>query len=138
MKETLKADPVMYCHGMHEWAMQYWPERAQPPPSGKYHQHLPLRVSRYVVNAAVERRGISCTHVDALRYFAPAAGPMNHHGHILERQKQLELEQPSCVHAHMDLLKIALMLDRFCEPCLLQDVLEVALVARTLDAAASP
>jgi hypothetical protein len=138
LRQTLKADPVMYCHGMHEWAMQYWPEGAPPPPSAKYQQHLPLRVSRDVVNAAVERRGISCTHVDALRYFAPAAGPLNHHGHILERQKQLELEQPACVHAHMDLLKIALKLDPFCDPCLLQDVLEVALAARTLDVAASP
>ena len=138
VRQTLKAEPVLYCHGMHEWAMQYWPEGAPPPPSAKYQQHLPLRVSREVVNAAVERRGISCTHVDALRYFAPAAGPLNHHGHILERQKQLELEQPACVHAQMDLLKMALKLDPYCDPLLLQDILEIALAARTLDVAASP
>ena len=138
LQQTLKADPVLYCHGMHEWAMQYWPMDEPPPPSGKYQQHLSLRVSREVLNAAVERRGISCTHVDALRYFAPAAGPLNHHGYQLERRKQLELEQPACVHAHMDLLKIALKLGAFCDPCLLVQVLEVALMSRTLDIAASP
>ena len=138
LKQTLKAEPVLHCHGMHEWAMQYWPEGAAPPPSAKYQQHLPLRVSREVVNAAVERRGISCTHVDALRYFAPAAGPLNHHGHSLQREKQLELEQPACVHAQMDLLKMALKLDPYCDPILLQKVLEVSLAARKLDVAASP
>ena len=28
----------------------------------------------------VERRGVRCTHVDALRFFAPAAGQLNAHG----------------------------------------------------------
>ena len=38
---------------------------------------MPLRVDRATINAAVERKGIHCTHVDALRFFAPAAGPLN-------------------------------------------------------------
>jgi hypothetical protein len=138
IEQTLKADPVIHCHGMHEWAMQYWPEGANPPPSAKYQKHLPLRVSREVINDAVERKGISCTHVDALRYFAPAAGPLNHHGHSLKREQQLELEQPACVHAQMDLLKMALKLVPFCDPILLQNSLEIALDARKLDVAASP
>jgi hypothetical protein len=33
---------------------------------------------------------------DALRFFAPAAGPLNHHGASLERMDQLRLEQPAC------------------------------------------
>lgn len=138
MQQTLKAEPILHCHGLHEWAMQYWPEGADPPPSAKYQQHLPLRVSREVVNKAVERRGISCTHVDALRFFAPAAGPLNHHGHSLKREDQLELEQPACVHTQMDLLKMALKLDAFCDPILLQQILEIAMAARKLDVAASP
>ena len=54
-------------------AMQYHPIGEIEPPSAKYQQHLPLRLSRQTINDTVERRGISCTHVDALRFFAPAA-----------------------------------------------------------------
>ena len=121
-----------------EWAMQYHPIGEIEPPSAKYQQHLPLRVSRQIINDTVERRGISCTHVDALRFFAPAAAPLNHHGATLERVDQLRLEQPGCVHAHMDLLKIILKLQPFCNPLLLQRVLQYALEARKLDVAASP
>ena len=42
------------------------------------------------------------------------------------------------VHAHMDLLKIALRLQPFCNPDLLQRVLKLSLDARRLDVAASP
>jgi len=138
LQQTLRAEPVLHCHGLHEWAMQYWPPGADPPPSQQYQSTLPLRVSQQVINTAVERRGISCTHVDALRYFAPAAGPLNHHGASLERSQQLELEQPGCVHAHMDMLKHILRLSPYCDPTLVQRVLHVAIQARTLDVAASP
>lgn len=138
LQQTLTAEPILHCHGLHEWAMQYHPEGADPPPSAKYQSHLPLRVSRQIINETVERKGISCTHVDALRFFAPAAAPLNHHGSCLERQDQLRLEQPACVHAHMDLLKIALKLMPYCDSQLLGDVLEIALQSRTLDVAASP
>lgn len=138
LQNTAQAEPILHCHGLHEWAMQYQPPGAPPPPSAKYQGHLPLRVDQQVINEAVERKGVSCTHVDALRYFAPAAGPLNHHGFKLERIDQLRLEQPACVHAHMDLLKILLRLQPFCEAELLQRVLEIALKARRLDVAASP
>jgi hypothetical protein len=139
LDSTLQNEPILHCHGLHEWAMQYYPDGAAPPPSAKYQSHsMPLRASREVINKTVERRGISCTHVDALRFFAPAAGPLNHHGSSLLRQDQLKLEQPGCVHAHMDLLKIALKLSPFCDPRLLVETLDVALQARKLDVAASP
>ena len=138
METTLESEPIMHCHGLHEWAMVYHPEGSPPPPSAKYQAHLPLRVSRQVINETVERRGISCTHVDALRFFAPAAGPLNHHGSSLERIDQIRLEQKACVHAHMDLLKIALKLQPFIGTDLLGDVLEMAIKARTLDVEASP
>ncbi|KAL3902865.1 MAG: hypothetical protein SGARI_005641 [Bacillariaceae sp.] len=118
--------------------MQYWPEGSDPPPSARYQRHLQLRVPRKVINETVERKGVSCTHVDALRFFAPAAAPLNHHGSSLERMDQLRLEQPACVHAHMDLLKIALKLRPYCDPDLLVDVLTIALESRTLDVSASP
>lgn len=138
LASTLSAEPVLHCHGLHEWAMQYHPQGAPPPPSGKYQNHLPLRVDRGTINAAVERRGVSCTHVDALRFFAPAAGPLNHHGHALDRTDQLRLEQPACVHAHMDLLKLAMRLQPFVDSALVGDCLEVALASRRLDVEASP
>lgn len=138
LRTTLDSDPVLHCHGLHEWAMLYHPDGAPPPPSASYQKSLPLRVSRSVINNAVERRGIQCTHVDALRFFAPAAGPLNKHGAELARTDQLLLEQKGCVHAHMDLLKIVLKLGGFIDSELLVNVLEVALDSRKLDVAASP
>ncbi|KAG7348045.1 hypothetical protein IV203_016750 [Nitzschia inconspicua] len=138
LEQTLDADPILHCYGLHEWAMQYQPPGAPPPPSEKYQQHLPLRVSRDVLNETVERKGVSCTHVDALRFFADAALPFNQFGGPLSRSYQLRLEQPACVHATMDLLKMTLKLQPFCDATLLQRVLQIALEARRLDVSASP
>eukprot|EP00571_Detonula_confervacea_P001968 CAMPEP_0172319884 /NCGR_PEP_ID=MMETSP1058-20130122/38971_1 /TAXON_ID=83371 /ORGANISM="Detonula confervacea, Strain CCMP 353" /LENGTH=473 /DNA_ID=CAMNT_0013035029 /DNA_START=129 /DNA_END=1547 /DNA_ORIENTATION=- len=138
LQTTMESEPILHCYGLHEWAMQYHPEGSPPPPSAKYQSSLKLRVSREVINEAVERKGIRCTHVDALRFFAPAAGPLNHHGHELERMDQLRLEQKGCVHAHMDLLKIGLKLHGFISSELLLEILELSLAARQLDVEASP
>jgi len=137
LRATLSSQPVLHCFGMHEWAMQYHPPGAPPPPSAKY-QRVPLRVSREVVNRTVERKGVDCTHVDALRFFAPAAGELNRCGPELRREEQVVLEQKGCVHAHMDLLKQTLKLQPFVGAELLGDVLEVAVSARKLDVEASP
>lgn len=75
---------------------------------------------------------------DALRFFAEDALPLNKFGGLLKRDDQAKLEQPACVHAHMDLLKLALKLTPFGDAQLLQSVLEVGLEARKLDVAASP
>jgi hypothetical protein len=138
LQQTLQAEPILHCHGLHEFAMLYQPHGAPKPPSAKYQQHLHLRVGQDVINETVERKGISCTHVDALRFFAPAAGPLNHHGASLERTDQLRLEQPACVHAHMDLLKIGLRLQPFCDAGLMRRILQLSMDARRLDVAASP
>ena len=135
---TEAAPPITSCYGLHEWAMLYHPEGAPEPPSARYQgSALQLRVDRETLNAAVEG-GVSCTHVDALRFFAPAAARHNRHGGRLERIDQLRLEQPGCVHAHMDLLKAALRLSPWLPAELLADALEVAIAARSLDVAASP
>ena len=139
LQQTLTAEPVLHCHGLHEWAMQYQPsDNAPAPPSAKYQAHLPLRVSRQVIADVVERQGIHCTHVDALKYFSPAATLYNHYGASLERLDQLRLEQPACVHAHMDLIKIVLRLQPFVNATLISRVVDLALQARRLDVAASP
>lgn len=137
LETTLNSEPVLHCHGLHEWAMLYHPIESDPPPSAMYQPNLPLRVSTAIINEAVERAGIRCTHVDALRFFAPDALPLNRHTD-LTRMDQLRLEQKGCVHAHMDLLKMALKLSPFVDSKLLGDVLEVALDARKLDVSASP
>eukprot|EP00977_Amphora_coffeiformis_P022815 scaffold11584_cov160-Amphora_coffeaeformis.AAC.1 len=138
LETTLNSEPILHCHGLHEWAMVFHPPGSPPPPSAKYQASLPLRVSREVINETVERKGIHCTHVDALRFFAPAAAPLNHHGASLERIDQIRLEQKACVHAHMDLFKMALKLQPFINANLMADILELAIRARTLDVAASP
>jgi hypothetical protein len=143
LANTLQADPILHCYGLHEWAMQYRPVGAPPPPSGKYQKHLPLRVGQDVLNETVERKGVSCTHIDALRFFTNDALPLNKYGgdpttRPLDRADQRRLEQPACVHAHMDLLKMVLKLQPFCDSNLLVRVLAVALEARKLDVSASP
>ena len=141
MEQTLKAEPILHCYGLHEWAMLYQPEGEPTPLSSQYQAHLPLRCNRREINAVVERKSkLSCTHYDALRFFAPAARPRNAYGSVddLRRYDQLRLEQPACVHVQMDLLKAVLRLQPFCSSDLVERALDVALDARRLDVAASP
>jgi len=138
LETTLHSEPILHCHGLHEFAMMYHPPGSPPPPSAKYQASLPLRLSREVINETVERKGIHCTHVDALRFFAPDAAPLNHHGASLQRIDQIRLEQKACVHAHMDLFKIALKLQPYIDADLMVDILQLSIRARTLDVAASP
>ena len=138
---TTKAEPIMHCHGLHEWAMQYQPVGQAPPPSAKHQSHLSLRVDRVTINAAVERRGVPCSHVDALRFFAPAARTWSQYGEYgvsVSRADQPRLEQPGCVHANMDLLKYALRIAPWVDGDVVGDALQIALEARKLDIAASP
>lgn len=150
LRQTLESEPNFYCHNLHEWAMQYHPfyddeddgvSMMAPPPSAKYQAHLPMRVDRTTINQVVEGQNLHCTHLDAFRYFAPAARGLNHPAitnRLLSRKDQLPLEQPACVHANMDLIKMALKLQPFLSSSLLSDALAIALRARRLDVAASP
>lgn len=145
MQRTLEADPVLYCYNLHEWSMQYQPTPDAPtPPSAKYQAHIPLRVSREVIQRTVERRGTHCTHAHALTYFSPSALPLNTPPAIPKSQI-LSYEQPACVHAHMDLLQYAVRLGPFLSSSndtddqpLLPSILQFVLQARELDVAASP
>lgn len=116
------------CLGLHEWAMVY---RQQA------HRHpLPLRLGQAGTDAVVEAHPVRCTHYDAVRFFTPAARPLNRLQP--ERATQLDLEQPGCLHANMDLVKVALKLGPACPGELLLDCLELARDIRVLDMAASP
>lgn len=149
--------------------MLYRPTPDSPPPSSlQYQAHLPLRISQDIINEQVERKGVRCTHLDALRFFAPEARKWNHYGRLSEegeeekgynldntlqpsspltltssstrltRNDQLHLEQKGCLHANMDLFKMAVRLQPFISSELLVETLIVALQARTLDVEASP
>ncbi|KQO38760.1 hypothetical protein [Aeromicrobium sp. Leaf245] len=116
------------CFGLHEWAMVY---RAEQP-----RHDLPLRLGRSGTDAVVESHPLGCTHVDAFRFFTPQAAPLN--AQHLGREHQLDQEQPGCLHANMDLYRIAFRLLPFVESTVVLDAFELALEIRAVDMQASP
>jgi hypothetical protein len=123
------ARPAQYgCFGLHEWAMVYR--------GGRRHADWPLRLGQAGTDAVVEASAIRCSHYDAFRFFTPAAVPLN----VLQptRELRLELEQPGCLHANMDLYKWAYKLSPWVESELVADCFELAWRVRVLDMRASP
>ncbi len=117
------------CFGLHEWAMVYR--------EGDEHRHpLPLRLGSAGTDAVVESHRIRCTHFDAYRFFTPEAVELN----TLRptRATQVDLEQPGCLHAGMDVYKWATKLGPVVPGDLLLDCFELARDIRTLDMRASP
>lgn len=119
------------CFGMHEWAMVY-----RLDPAELRHTGLPLRLGRDETDAVVEAHDIACTHIDAYRFFTPAAVPRNRFAPT--RETQPDLEQGGCLHAGMDLYKWAAKLGPAVEGELLLDAFELARDIRVLDMRASP
>ncbi|MFC8191861.1 3-methyladenine DNA glycosylase [Cellulomonas sp. NPDC057328] len=118
------------CFGLHEWAMVYREADDE-------HRHpLPLRLGRDGTDAVVEAHRIRCTHVDAFRFFTPAAAPRN----TLQptRATQVALEQPGCLHANMDVYKWCLKLGPAVPGDLLLDAFDLARDIRVVDMCASP
>jgi hypothetical protein len=101
------------------------------------HRHaLPLRLGRAGTDAVVEAHPVRCTHFDAFRFFTPAAAPLNRLRPT--RATQVDLEQPGCLHASMDLHKWALKLGPAVPGDLALDCFELAREVRRLDMQASP
>jgi hypothetical protein len=117
------------CFGLHEWAMVY---RSDAPRHGV----VPLRLGRDGTDAVVESMPVTCTHYDAYRFFTAAARPRNTLAPT--RRTQVELEQPGCLHATMDLYKWAYKLAPACPSELLADCFALAVEVRELDMRASP
>src|SRR3954447_4866025 len=116
------------CFGLHEWAMVYRaPELRHP---------VPLRLGAAGTDAVVEAHRIRCSHYDAYRFFTHAAGPRN----VLRptREATVDLEQPGCLHATMDLYKWAYKLLPAVPSELVTDAFELARDIRELDMRASP
>lgn len=103
---------------------------------GVRHEAWPLRLGQSGTNAVVERHQIRCSHFDAFRFFTGDAVPRN----ALQpsRGRQLELEQPGCLHANMDLYKWAYKLSPIVPSELVVDAFELVREIRELDMRASP
>jgi hypothetical protein len=100
------------------------------------HADWPLRLGRAGTDAVVEAHRIRCSHYDAYRFYTPPARSLN----LLQpgRDTQVELEQPGCLHAGMDLYKWAYKLAPALPSELVMDSFDLAREIRELDMRASP
>lgn len=119
------------CFGLHEWAMVY-----QSRQHGQLHDQVPLRLGAEGTDDVVEQLNIRCTHYDAFRFYTPSARPLNRWQPT--RESQVELEQPGCLHANMDLYKWAYKLVPAVGSDLLLECFDLAWRIRELDMRASP
>ena len=128
---TLDRPASFGCFGLHEWAMLHHVDQA-----GVRHNDWPLRLGRAGTDAVVESHQVTCSHVDAFRFFTPTARPLN----TLQptRERQTELEQAGCLHAGMDCYKWAYQLVPLVPSELVMDCFDLARDIRVLDMRASP
>jgi hypothetical protein len=119
------------CFGLHEWAMVY---RLRP--GEQRHEDWPLRLTQQETDAVVESHPVRCTHFDAFRFFTPPARGLN--AVQPSRARQVELEQPGCLHATMDLYKLSYKLTPAVPSCLVARCFALAREVRELDMRASP
>ncbi|MEZ0340929.1 3-methyladenine DNA glycosylase [Mycobacterium sp. pV006] len=117
------------CFGLHEWAMVYRAPQVR-------HGGVPMRLPAADTDAVVDSMPLRCSHFDAYRFFTEPAARRNQHKP--SRRTQIELEQPGCVHAGMDLYKWSYKLGPLIDSHLVLDCFELALEARVLDMRASP
>ena len=130
--EAMNARPANTgCFGLHEWAMVYGLEQSEI-----RHSAFPLRITPAEIVENVNDVGLRCSHIDAYRFFTPAAKPLN----PIEptRATQPDLDQPGCLHANMDLYKYSMWFSPYVRSELVADCFELARSARTLDMQASP
>ncbi|MEI8293392.1 MAG: 3-methyladenine DNA glycosylase [bacterium] len=129
LESTANRAPFFGCHGLHEWAMVYKTGEVR-------HASQPLRLSSQEIALVVESLPVRCSHYDAFRFFTPEAKPLNRLQPT--RETSLNLEQPACLHANMDLYKWAFKLASWCPSELIADTFELARDIRELDMRASP
>jgi hypothetical protein len=119
------------CFGLHEWAMVYEQDGDQ-----RRHQQWPLRLGQDGTDQVVRDHQIRCTHYDAFRFFTTPARPLN----LLQPDlpSRVDLEQPGCLHASMDIYKWAYKLIPIVPSDLLIAAFELAKSIRAFDMRASP
>lgn len=128
---TRDRNPSFGCLGLHEWAMVY-----RLPEDQVRHAGWPLRLGGAGTDRVVESHRIRCSHFDAFRFFSAEAHPLN----ALQprHDDRVDLEQPGCLHATMDLYKHAFRLAPMVPSELVADCFELARDVRALDMRASP
>jgi len=128
---TAAAPGQFGCFGLHEWAMVYEQGGDQ-----RRHQQWPLRLGQDGTDEVVRDHQIRCTHYDAFRFFTPPARPLN----LLQPDlaSRVDLEQPGCLHASMDIYKWAYKLIPIVPSDLLIAAFELAKSIRAFDMRASP
>jgi hypothetical protein len=100
------------------------------------HSAWPLRLDQQAIDGVVDSSPLRCTHIDAFRFYTDQARPLN----VVQptRATQVELEQPGCLHATMDLYKWSFR----CYPAigadLTADCFQLAREVRAVDMQASP
>jgi hypothetical protein len=119
------------CFGLHEWAMAY-----RLSPDRLRHADWPLRLGAAGTDEVVESLQLRCTHFDAFRFYTPPARRLNQVQPT--RERQVELEQPGCLHAAMDLYKWAYKLLPAVPSELVMDCFDLAREVRELDMRAAP
>ena len=122
-------EPTFNCMGMHEWAMVY-------KSSDVRHPHIPLRLSHEDIDSFVVSHPLSCSHIDAYRFFTKEALPLNRYQPT--RETQFAHDQPGCLHVSMDLYKWAYKAYPWVDSDLIADTFELAIDTRILDMQASP
>lgn len=128
---TAEKPGAFSCFGLHEWAMAYKSEE-----NNIRHDYLQLRLGAQGTDEVVETHKIKCSHFDAFRFFMPQATELNELQPT--RQEQKDMEQPSCLHANMDLYKWAYKLLPVVDSGLLMECFELAKDIREVDMKASP
>ena len=128
---TLSRPAQTACFGLHEWAMVYRLRQDE-----FRHERWPLRLGVEGTDEVVRSHTIRCSHYDAFRFFTPEAAPLN--TVRPSRERQVDLEQPGCLHAGMDLYKWAYTLAPAVPGDLVLDAFELAADIRVLDMRASP
>ncbi|MEO5833884.1 MAG: 3-methyladenine DNA glycosylase [Nakamurella sp.] len=128
---TAAATPQFGCFGLHEWAMVHRQTEEQ-----RRHGTWPLRLGQQGTDDVVTSHPVRCSHFDAFRFFTPAARPLN----LLQPtvSTRVEMEQPGCLHASMDLYKWSYKMLPVVSSELVLDCFQLARDVRELDMRASP
>lgn len=131
LEKTHERPASFGCFGRHEWAMIYRLSTDQT-----RHSAWPLRLSSEQIAEVVDSAPLRCTHFDAFRFYTDAARPLN----VVQpsRDTQVDLEQPGCLHANMDLYKWAYRNYPVVGADLLADCFELACDVRAIDMRAAP
>ncbi|AKU17428.1 hypothetical protein [Luteipulveratus mongoliensis] len=131
LRATLSRPAHLGCFGLHEWAMVYRLDQ-----TGVRHADWPLRLGGAGTDEVVESHTVRCSHYDAYRFFTPPARPLN--TLLPQRDSQVAMEQPGCLHAGMDVYKWAYKLTPVVPSDLVMDCFDLAREIRLLDMQAAP